>query len=128
MPKLSADLAQVIISEEEIQERVQMQERLATVGQLAAGIAHDFNNIMAVIEDPRTTATRLEKALGAAPEIRTAQANVLTGKILVVFDPQRLEQGKSCPAQQLGIAICVYGPCLGFLGQVPGENAGVTPR
>ncbi len=29
--------------------RVQMQERLATVGQLAAGIAHDFNNIMAAI-------------------------------------------------------------------------------
>jgi signal transduction histidine kinase/CheY-like chemotaxis protein len=32
------------------QERyLQAQERLATVGQLAAGIAHDFNNIMAVI-------------------------------------------------------------------------------
>jgi PAS domain S-box-containing protein len=29
--------------------RVQMQDRLATVGQLAAGIAHDFNNIMAAI-------------------------------------------------------------------------------
>lgn len=28
---------------------LQTQERLATVGQLAAGIAHDFNNIMAVI-------------------------------------------------------------------------------
>jgi PAS domain S-box-containing protein len=35
--------------EREIQERVQMQNRLATVGQLAAGIAHDFNNIMAAI-------------------------------------------------------------------------------
>ncbi len=29
--------------------RVQMQDRLATVGQLAAGIAHDFNNIMAAV-------------------------------------------------------------------------------
>jgi len=29
--------------------RIQSQERLATVGQLAAGIAHDFNNIMATI-------------------------------------------------------------------------------
>ena len=29
--------------------RIQIQERLATVGQLAAGIAHDFNNIMAAI-------------------------------------------------------------------------------
>jgi signal transduction histidine kinase/GAF domain-containing protein len=31
------------------QTRIQMQDRLATVGQLAAGIAHDFNNIMATI-------------------------------------------------------------------------------
>ena len=38
-----------ITQEREIQDRVQMQERLATVGQLAAGIAHDFNNIMAAI-------------------------------------------------------------------------------
>jgi signal transduction histidine kinase len=35
--------------EREIQERSRQQERLATVGQLAAGIAHDFNNIMAAI-------------------------------------------------------------------------------
>jgi len=33
----------------DIQQRVQQQERLAAVGQLAAGIAHDFNNIMGVI-------------------------------------------------------------------------------
>jgi two-component system cell cycle sensor histidine kinase/response regulator CckA len=33
----------------ERQQYLQIQERLATVGQLAAGIAHDFNNVMAVI-------------------------------------------------------------------------------
>jgi len=38
-----------VTQERENQERIQMQERLATVGQLAAGIAHDFNNIMAAI-------------------------------------------------------------------------------
>ena len=38
-----------VTEERENQARVQMQERLATVGQLAAGIAHDFNNIMAAI-------------------------------------------------------------------------------
>jgi two-component system, cell cycle sensor histidine kinase and response regulator CckA len=38
-----------ITQERDIQRRVQRQERLAAVGQLAAGIAHDFNNILAVI-------------------------------------------------------------------------------
>ncbi len=33
----------------EAERRIQQQERLAAIGQLAAGIAHDFNNIMAVI-------------------------------------------------------------------------------
>ena len=38
-----------VTQEREVRERLQRQERLAAVGQLAAGIAHDFNNIMAVI-------------------------------------------------------------------------------
>ena len=38
-----------VTEEREIQQRIQQQDRLAAVGQLAAGIAHDFNNIMAVI-------------------------------------------------------------------------------
>ncbi|HRQ41526.1 MAG TPA: PAS domain S-box protein [Chloroflexota bacterium] len=38
-----------VTEERDIQRRVQRQERLAAVGQLAAGIAHDFNNILAVI-------------------------------------------------------------------------------
>ena len=38
------------VTEERLrQKHMQRQERLATVGQLAAGIAHDFNNIMAII-------------------------------------------------------------------------------
>lgn len=42
-------VARDVTLERENQKRIQMQERLATVGQLAAGIAHDFNNIMAAI-------------------------------------------------------------------------------
>jgi PAS domain S-box-containing protein len=33
----------------QMREQAQLQERLATVGQLAAGIAHDFNNILTII-------------------------------------------------------------------------------
>jgi len=38
-----------VTREREVQQRIQEQDRLAAVGQLAAGIAHDFNNILAVI-------------------------------------------------------------------------------
>jgi signal transduction histidine kinase/ActR/RegA family two-component response regulator len=38
-----------VTQQREFERRIQRQERLASVGQLAAGIAHDFNNIMATI-------------------------------------------------------------------------------
>ncbi len=38
-----------ITQEREVENRIQQQDRLATVGQLAAGIAHDFSNIMSTI-------------------------------------------------------------------------------
>jgi len=38
-----------ITQQRAVERHVQQQERLATVGQLAAGVAHDFNNIMATI-------------------------------------------------------------------------------
>lgn len=38
-----------VTKEREQQQQMQTQDRLATVGQLAAGIAHDFNNIMSII-------------------------------------------------------------------------------
>jgi len=42
-------IARDITQQREIERRVQRQEHLVAVGQLAAGIAHDFNNILAVI-------------------------------------------------------------------------------
>ena len=38
-----------VTEERETQERAQLQERLAAVGQLAGGIAHDFNNLLTTI-------------------------------------------------------------------------------
>jgi signal transduction histidine kinase/CheY-like chemotaxis protein len=38
-----------VTDERQIQQRIQLQDRLAVIGQFAAGIAHDFNNILASI-------------------------------------------------------------------------------
>ncbi len=50
----AADTSWVLVLDEVTQEREQQryqeaQDRLATVGQLAAGLAHDFNNVLGVI-------------------------------------------------------------------------------
>ena len=56
------------ITEARVRQRYQQaQERLATVGQLAAGIAHDFNNVMAVIV---LYAQILQKAKDISPKSR----------------------------------------------------------
>ncbi len=61
-----------VTREREIQQRVQQQERLAAVGQLAAGIAHDFNNIMAVI------VLYTQIALSASPDLTPKSRDRLT--------------------------------------------------
>jgi len=38
-----------VTSEREIKNRIQVQDRLATLGQFSAGIAHDFNNVLSTI-------------------------------------------------------------------------------
>lgn len=66
--------------EREVQNRIQMQERLATVGQLAAGIAHDFNNIMAAImvytdliaEDPALPSQSKERLVTIQQQVNRA--------------------------------------------------------
>ena len=40
---------QDVTQEREVLERIQQQDRLAAVGQMAAGIAHDFNNLLSVM-------------------------------------------------------------------------------
>src|SRR3990170_2569434 len=69
-----------VTQERQNQARIQMQERLATVGQLAAGIAHDFNNIMAAIvvyadllrRDPNLPAASRERLLIIQQQVQRA--------------------------------------------------------
>jgi PAS domain S-box-containing protein len=39
-----------VTAEREVERKLQLQDRLAAVGQLAAGIAHDFNNILQAVQ------------------------------------------------------------------------------
>jgi len=79
---------QDVTQEREIKERIQQQERLAVVGQLAAGIAHDFNNIMSVIilyadmilRKPGLSPKNRERLVTISQQAR--QATNLTGQIL----------------------------------------------
>jgi two-component system, cell cycle sensor histidine kinase and response regulator CckA len=65
-----------ITQQREVERRIQQQERLAAVGQLAAGIAHDFNNIMAVI------------TLYAGMSLRTSQVPQKVYERLEIIDQQ----------------------------------------
>jgi len=76
----------------EVQQRLQQQERLAAVGQLAAGIAHDFNNILAVI----VLYTQMELNNPALPpkthkrlETTAQQANLASELIRQILDFSR---------------------------------------
>ncbi len=59
-----------ITRQRELQRYHEVQERLATIGQLAAGIAHDFNNVLGVI-------TVYSDILSAAPNLEISQQKQL---------------------------------------------------
>ena len=81
-----------VTREREVQTQLQRQERLASVGQLAAGIAHDFNNIIAVMvlysqmvsKAPELTSKSRERL-----EIVSGQARRATALIQQILDFSR---------------------------------------
>jgi len=64
------------VTEEAVLKRqIELQERLATVGQLAAGIAHDFNNILTVIIG---TAELLKGGKQVTPAMQESLETIIT--------------------------------------------------
>jgi PAS domain S-box-containing protein len=95
-----------VTHEQEMEERVRRQDRLAVIGQLAGGIAHDFNNVLTAIQgftglvldglapdDP--IRADLEEVTRAAD-----RAGALTGQLLIfsrkqVWQPRSLDLNKT---------------------------------
>ncbi|MBN1220100.1 MAG: response regulator [Anaerolineae bacterium] len=87
-----------VTQEREVEQRIQQQERLAAVGQLAAGIAHDFNNLLTVITGYSELMLHRSNNLNDSEckdieQIHKAgiRATVLTRKLLV-FSRQQMIQ------------------------------------
>jgi PAS domain S-box-containing protein len=81
-----------VTHEREIGRRVQQQERLAAVGQLAAGIAHDFNNILATVILYAQMTARMEGLsdhVRERMEIVNQQAHHATNLIRQILDFSR---------------------------------------
>lgn len=81
-----------VTQERERDRRLQMQERLATIGQFAAGIAHDFNNIMSAIlvyADVLTRDAHLEEDNIGRVHVIRRQAQRATKLISQILDFSR---------------------------------------
>ncbi len=81
-----------VTQQREFERRIQQQERLASVGQLAAGIAHDFNNIMATIvlyAQMTARAKELPKRVRDRMVTINQQANHATNLIRQILDFSR---------------------------------------
>jgi PAS domain S-box-containing protein len=82
----------LLTQERETQKRIELQERLASVGQLAAGIAHDFNNILSVIvlqAEVALSATDLSRNLRERLSTIVQQAGRASNLIQQVLDFSR---------------------------------------
>ncbi|MBN1319075.1 MAG: response regulator [Anaerolineales bacterium] len=98
---------QDITRERELQQRVQQQERMAAVGQLAAGIAHDFNNLMAVIVLNCQMALRLPQVPAKAQEkikIAVREVGKATDLINQILDFSRLSPLEQ---QQMNLLVLI---------------------
>jgi PAS domain S-box-containing protein len=89
-----------------VERRVELQERLAAVGQLAAGIAHDFNNIVGAIILYSEMLSRSERIVGKDRE-RVAtieqQAERATALVQQILDFSRRTVMKPHPVDLAGV-------------------------
>jgi signal transduction histidine kinase len=107
--------------EREVLARVQQQQRLAAVGQLAAGIAHDFNNLLTVITGfSQTLERRAELSAEAREGLNTISRY---GDRAAQMIRQILDFSRSRPVEQAPMELGAFvKEAMKTLGQVLPEH------
>lgn len=110
-----------VTSEREIRRRLETQERLAAIGELAAGLAHDFNNILSSVVGE---AELLSMRTDLQPEIREFLNTVIVQSersatlIRKILDFSKRTTSEQRPTDMSSFLI----ECLNFLRRILPEN------
>jgi nitrogen-specific signal transduction histidine kinase len=114
-----------VTSERDIRRRLEIQERLVAIGELAAGLAHDFNNILSSIVGE---AELLSMREDLQPEIRDfVNTIIVQGErsatlIRKILDFSKCTTSEQCPTDM----VFFLQDCLNFLRRILPENISVV--
>jgi len=114
-----------VTSERDIRRRLEIQERLAAVGELAAGLAHDFNNILSSIVGE---AELLSMKEDLQPEVREFVNTVLVqGERSATLIRKILDFSRRTVSEQRPTDMASFlQDCLNFLRRILPENINVV--
>ncbi|MGQ9462456.1 MAG: response regulator [Candidatus Fervidibacter sp.] len=114
-----------VTSEREIGRRLEIQERLAAIGELAAGLAHDFNNILSSIVGE---AELLSMRSDLRPDIREFVNMVITqGERSANLIRKILDFSRRTTSEQRTTDVALFlHDCVQFLSRILPENISVV--
>lgn len=114
-----------ITSEREIRQRLEIQERLAAIGELAAGLAHDFNNILSSVVGG---AELLSMRSDLQPDVREFVNMVITqGERSANLIRKILDFSRRTSSEQRTTDVASFlRDCMQFLSWILPENISVV--
>ncbi|MCX7643094.1 MAG: response regulator, partial [Armatimonadetes bacterium] len=114
-----------VTSERDIRRRLEIQERLAAIGELAAGLAHDFNNILSSIVGG---AELLSMREDLHPDVQEFLNTVITqGERSATLIRKILDFSKRTASEQRPTDMVSFlQDCLNFLSRILPENISVV--